>query len=227
MIAGAKIDALFELASLEPSFFGFFWFFIVKLLKSSNKEFIKFWFQGFRYFFRYFVSDMSRKVILIGYMGSGKTTLGKKLARELKVPFIDSDEQITAKFSKTIPQIFSEEGEKAFRRKESDFIETLMSESEFVLSTGGGLPCFNSNMEVLNRLGCTIYLKNTSEALAERLMISKNERPLIQGMSKEKMMLFIDENIEKREVYYNQARIILNPEEQSILNVYQRIRDIL
>lgn len=170
---------------------------------------------------------MNQKVILIGYMGSGKTTLGKKLSRELKVPFIDSDEQITIKFSKTISQIFTEEGEDAFRRKESDFIGTLMKESGFVLSTGGGMPCFNNNMEVLNRLGCTIYLKNTSEALADRLMISKNERPLIQGMSKEELILFIDENIQKREIYYNQAQIILNPEEQGILNVYQRIKDKL
>lgn len=168
---------------------------------------------------------MKKKIILIGYMGSGKTTLGKKLALELKVPFIDSDAEIEKLYQKTIPAIFAEEGESAFREKESAFINSLQKESSFVLSTGGGMPCFNNNMVALNDLGTTIYLKNTSENLAERLLIARNERPLIQGKSKEELIQFINENIEKREPFYNQATLVLGSEQQGVLNVYKLLKD--
>lgn len=168
---------------------------------------------------------MKEKIILIGYMGSGKTTLGKKLALELKVPFIDSDAEIEKIHQKTIPAIFAEEGENSFREKESAFIQSLHEKSAFVLSTGGGMPCFNNNMVALNDLGTTIYLKNTSENLAERLLIARNERPLIQGKSKEELIQFINENIEKREPFYNQATLVLGSEQQGVLNVYKLLKD--
>lgn len=169
---------------------------------------------------------MEHKIILIGYMGSGKTTLGKKLALELKVPFIDSDEAIVQITNRTISQIFAEDGEEAFRKLESSFIESLSQKGNFILSTGGGMPCFNNNMEALNKLGTTIYLKNTSEALADRLLIAKNERPLIKGKSKDELIQFIEENIQKREVFYNQARVVLNSDQQGILDVYQKVKSI-
>lgn len=168
---------------------------------------------------------MKGKIILIGYMGSGKTTLGKKLALELKVPFIDSDAEIEKIYQKTIPTIFAEEGENSFREKESAFLQSLHEKSAFVLSTGGGMPCFNNNMVTLNEIGTTIYLKNTSENLAERLLIAKNERPLIKGKSKEELIQFMKENIQKREPFYNQAAMVLEPEQQGVLNVYQLLRD--
>lgn len=168
---------------------------------------------------------MKGKIILIGYMGSGKTTLGKKLALELKVPFIDSDAEIEKIYQKTIPAIFAEEGENSFREKESAFLQSLHEKSAFVLSTGGGMPCFNNNMVTLNEIGTTIYLKNTSENLAERLLIAKNERPLIKGKSKEELIQFMKENIQKREPFYNQAAMVLEPEQQGVLNVYQLLRD--
>lgn len=168
---------------------------------------------------------MKEKIILIGYMGSGKTTLGKKLALELKVPFIDSDTEIEKIYDKTIPAFFAEEGENSFREKESAFIASLQNEKAFVLSTGGGMPCFHNNMEALNQLGTTIYLKNNNKTLAERLMVSKNERPLIKGKSKEELIQFIDENIAKREPFYLKAIYTLEPEQQGVLNVYKLLRD--
>ena len=144
---------------------------------------------------------MSQKIILIGYMGSGKSTLGEKLARELKVPFIDSDEVIEQIAKMDVSTIFKTQGEDVFRKMESMFLESLINIPAFVLSTGGGMPCFNNNMEVLNELGNTIYLKNSSEGLADRLMIAKSNRPLIEGKSETELIQFIEENLIKREPF--------------------------
>jgi shikimate kinase len=162
---------------------------------------------------------MSQKIILIGYMGSGKTTLGEKLARELKIPFIDSDEVIEQIAKMDINTIFKEHGEAVFRKMESMFLESLLNIPAFVLSTGGGLPCFNNNMDVLNDLGNTIYLKNSAEGLAERLLAAKTVRPLIAGKSKNELIPFIEDNLNKREPYYSKAELTLNLPEQDLLNV--------
>ena len=156
-------------------------------------------------------------------MGSGKTTLGKKLALELKIPFIDSDAEIEKISGKSIAEIFAQDGEEAFRKLETEFIAGMQAESSFVLSTGGGMPCFNNNIDHLNHLGLTIYLKNSSENLADRLIEAKNERPLIHGKSKEELIEFIEINIQRREEYYNQAKLILQPDQQGIVNVYKLV----
>jgi shikimate kinase len=166
---------------------------------------------------------MEQKIILIGYMGSGKTTLGEKLALELKIPFIDSDEVIEQIAKMDIATIFKEHGEEVFRKMESMFLESLRNIPAFVLSTGGGLPCFNNNIDVLNELGETIYLKNSPENLAERLLLAKNVRPLIAGKSKEELIPFIAENLIKREPFYSKAKRTLEGEEQNLLNVFQMI----
>ena len=103
------------------------------------------------------------------------------------------------------------------------FLESLINIPAFVLSTGGGLPCFNNNIDVLNELGETIYLKNTPENLAERLLLAKNVRPLIAGKSKEELIPFIAENLIKREPFYSKAKQTLEGEEQNLLNVFQMI----
>jgi len=123
---------------------------------------------------------MSFRVILVGYMGSGKTTLGKKLSEKLAIPFIDSDQAIEKKMNKTIVQLFEELGEHKFRILETEFIHGLSNTSSFVLATGGGLPCFFDNILLLNDLGLTIYLKTSSEILANRILKENNCRPLNQ-----------------------------------------------
>lgn len=177
----------------------------------------------FGVFFVILLRTMEQKIILIGYMGSGKTTLGEKLALELKIPFIDSDEVIEQIAKMDIATIFKEHGEEVFRKMESMFLESLINIPAFVLSTGGGLPCFNNNIDVLNELGETIYLKNTPENLAERLLLAKNVRPLIAGKSKEELIPFIAENLIKREPFYSKAKQTLEGEEQNLLNVFQMI----
>ncbi len=164
---------------------------------------------------------MRKKIILIGYMGSGKSTLGRKLAKELKVPFIDSDEVIEQIAKMDIPTIFKTQGEDVFRKMESMFLESLINIPAFVLSTGGGLPCFNNNMGVLNELGNTIYLKNSSKGLAERLLNSKTNRPLIEGKSEIELIQFIDEHLILREPFYSQASLILEAKDQGLVNIFK------
>jgi shikimate kinase len=149
------------------------------------------------------------RVILIGFMGSGKTTFGRKLATKLDLPFIDSDLEIEMNENKSINQLFTEYGEDGFRKMETDFIKNLaLSDDEFVLSTGGGLPCFNNNMETLNSIGLTLYIKLSPKALVKRLENGKNERPLLKNKSEDEMLQYIEETLEKRSPFYQKAKII-------------------
>ena len=145
------------------------------------------------------------RIFLIGYMGSGKSTLGRRLAKHLNVQFVDMDHYIEERNYKTIPQIFAEEGEAEFRKKERKALEELAEFTDIVIATGGGAPCFFDNIDVMNRTGKTIYLNINPEILAERLMKSKTERPLIKGKSREELVAFIDETLKKRHAFYSQA----------------------
>lgn len=145
------------------------------------------------------------RIYLIGYMGCGKSTLGKKLARHAGLQFVDMDHYIEKRNCKTVPQIFAEEGEAEFRKKERKALEELSEFSDVVIATGGGAPCFFDNVELMNRTGKTIYLNINPKILAERLMKSKTERPLIKGKSKEELVRFIDETLKKRNEFYAQA----------------------
>ncbi len=155
-----------------------------------------------------------QKVILVGFMGSGKSTLAKKLAAKLSLPFIDSDKAIEAHYNKSIGELFAEHGESHFRDLERHFIETLNTEENFVLATGGGLPCFGKNMEVLNNLGATFYLERSPKELAHRLINSKEKRPLLEGLSEEELLHFISEKLAQREEYYRLAHFTLDRDEQ-------------
>ncbi len=159
---------------------------------------------------------MSKRIILIGYMGAGKSTIGKSLASHLGIPFIDSDHEIEHHVGKSIPEIFETQGEAEFRKLETEFIYTLSRSGSYVLSTGGGLPCFNDNMLFLNDLGITFYLKNTSEVLAKRIMNSPIVRPIVKGKSLSELEVFIEENLKLREPFYLQSHTVLTSEEQEV-----------
>ncbi len=153
------------------------------------------------------------RIYLIGYMGSGKSTLGRKLAHKLGLQFVDMDHYIEQRNYKTVPQIFEEEGEEAFRKKERQALEELSEFTDLVIATGGGAPCFFDNMDLMNRTGKTIYLDIHPEILAHRLTLSKTERPLIKGKSEAELIRFIDETLEKRSRFYKQAQFkIKNPD---------------
>jgi len=145
------------------------------------------------------------RIYLIGYMGCGKSTLGRKLSEHLRLQFVDMDHYIEERNCKTIPQIFSEEGEAEFRKKERKALEELSEFTDIVIATGGGAPCFFDNIDLMNKTGKTIYLNIDPKILADRLLKSKTERPLIKGKSRDELVTFIDDTLKKRNEFYLQA----------------------
>ncbi len=146
------------------------------------------------------------RIYLIGYMGCGKSTLGRKLAKYLNLQFIDMDHYIEERNCKSVPQIFADDGEAEFRKKERKALEELSEFTDIVIATGGGAPCFFDNMDWMNKTGQTIYMNISPEILASRLLKSKTERPLIKGKSREELVRFIDETLAKRNAFYMQAK---------------------
>lgn len=153
------------------------------------------------------------RIYLVGYMGSGKSTLGRKLAQVNACHFIDLDKYIEERHCQTVPQIFAKEGEPAFREKERTALLEVSEFSDVVVATGGGAPCFFDNMALMNDTGITIFLDIAPEILARRLKISKTERPLIKGKSPEELERFIAENLAKRRPFYEQACIRIERED--------------
>jgi len=153
---------------------------------------------------------MNTRIFLIGFMGSGKSTLGAQLARRLDYQFMDMDQLIEDTAELTIPEIFNEHGEEVFRKWEHDILHELCSREKLVISTGGGAPCHSGMMDLMNANGCTIYLKLSPKSLQDRLMKSKTERPLIKGKSETELLEFISILLEKREKFYEQATHIVD-----------------
>ncbi|MBW8333466.1 MAG: shikimate kinase [Prolixibacteraceae bacterium] len=153
------------------------------------------------------------RIYLIGYMGCGKTTLGRKLAATLNLTFVDLDTFLEEKYFRTIPQIFKEEGEAEFRRKEQNVLHEVSTFDDVIVATGGGAPCFFDNMEVMNTTGFCIFLDVDTDSLVSRLIHAKTERPIIKGKSLEELKLFIEEMMLKRRPYYEKARYILKGSE--------------
>lgn len=143
-------------------------------------------------------------------MGSGKSTVGKGLAKNLNLSFIDMDDYIEERNFKSIPKIFEEEGEDGFRKREQKALHELSEFENVVIATGGGAPCFFDNMEVIKRTGKSLYLNGSPRILADRLRQSKVERPLIKGKTYEELVAFIDETLNKREKWYKQADVVLD-----------------
>ncbi|NOR74439.1 MAG: shikimate kinase, partial [Draconibacterium sp.] len=129
-----------------------------------------------------------------------------KFSKYLGVQFVDMDHYIEERNYKTIPQIFAKEGEAEFRKKERKALVELSEFTDIVIATGGGAPCFFDNIDLMNNSGVTIYLNIDPKVLAFRLMKSKTERPLIKGKSKEELIEFIDESLQKRHDFYSQAK---------------------
>ncbi len=154
------------------------------------------------------------RIYLVGFMGSGKTTMAKKLAGLSGLNYIDLDKYIEERYFKTIPTIFSEEGEQGFREKERRSLMEVSSFENVVISTGGGAPCFFDNMEIMNSTGFTVYLAPDPEVLARRILKSKTERPLVSGKSKEELITYINDTLKIRSPFYEKARLIAREEEE-------------
>ncbi|WP_221932403.1 shikimate kinase [Carboxylicivirga sp. M1479] len=149
-----------------------------------------------------------QRIFLIGFMGSGKSTLGKRLKSELGWDFLDLDDYFEDRFNTSIKQYFAEFGEEAFRKAEQQMLAEVSHKEKVVIATGGGAPCYFDNMQVMNKSGLSIYIKLSINTLANRLSSAKQVRPLIIGKSGEELKEFISTKLAERESYYNQAQII-------------------
>ncbi len=151
-----------------------------------------------------------KPIFLTGYMGSGKTTIGKILADTLGLKFIDLDKFIEQKYNRTISEIFTLDGETRFREIERECLYEVAKYEDAVIATGGGAPCFFNNMDFINKNGKSIYLKLNVNQLAERLkQINDGTRPLIAQLNNTELEKQIAEQLERREPYYNLAHIII------------------
>lgn len=148
---------------------------------------------------------MTPPVYLIGFMGSGKSTAGKKLARLLKRSFTDLDTLIENKYRITIPDIFSRFDEAAFRKIEHETLKETLLFTNHVVATGGGTPCFYNNMDLIKTHGTSVYLNLHPASLYQRLLASKKKRPLIAQNPEDKIRKYIEETLAKREFFYQQA----------------------
>ena len=147
------------------------------------------------------------KIFLIGFMASGKTTIGREVARRTGWTFIDLDERIEQREGRSVSAIFAERGEEAFRRLERECLEeACRADHNIIVATGGGVPCFFDNMERMNRAGITVYLKFPPAALKLRIQLSSQDsRPLVAGKSDEELLRFVTDSLARREPFYAQA----------------------
>ena len=150
------------------------------------------------------------RIYLVGFMGSGKTTFGRKLAQKLGYAFADLDERLAAHTGKTIPELFANLGEAGFRKLEQEVLHQTMADVDVVVSTGGGTPCFFDNMTWMNTHGKTVYMHLDAKALASRLEHAKSPRPLLAGKKGEDLLLFIEEKLVERQALYQQANMMVS-----------------
>jgi shikimate kinase len=154
--------------------------------------------------------DTGTRIYIIGFMGSGKSTVGKKLAAILRWQFLDLDTQIELKAGQSIKDIFSSFGENHFREIEEETLLNLETKDNTVVSTGGGTPCYGSNMEFMIKTGLVVYIKMTPGQLKTRLEGSAGDRPLIENISKDELLGYISDKVSEREKYYLKASLIVD-----------------
>ncbi len=154
-----------------------------------------------------------KPIFIIGYMGAGKSTLGRKLAHALGLNFIDTDIFIENRFRERIADMFVRIGEEVFRKRERYIIEELSGMTDCVISTGGGLPCFYNNIDLMRECGLTVYLFASAESLAGRLEYCKRTRPTIKDKSGDELLAHVSKALQERKVYYEQAELHVSIEQ--------------
>ena len=156
---------------------------------------------------------MMIRIFLIGYMGAGKTTLGKAFAKKYNLSFVDLDWYIEERFHKTVQELFAERGEDGFRELERNMLHEVADFENVIISTGGGAPCFFDNMDFMNKSGITVFLNVKAEILFQRLRVAKQQRPILKGKSDDELSSFIVSALQNRAPFYNQAQYIFNSDE--------------
>ena len=150
------------------------------------------------------------RIFLVGFMGAGKSVVGRRLAKSLNLSFYDLDEEIESHYKMSVSAIFQKYDEACFRKLETSVLESFSNKDNFVLSCGGGTPCFGENMELMNSFGTTIYLKLPTDELVGRISSSYHKRPLTEGKSDEELASYVDAMLKKREPFYSMAKITVD-----------------
>jgi len=164
-------------------------------------------------------------VYLIGYMGTGKTTITNLLASELRLPFYDTDQEIEKNEKRSISEIFKKDGELHFRMLETELLKTINQNS--IIACGGGLPIHNDNMGLINSKGISIYLKASNNCLFNRLKNEKQNRPLIANKTEEELVVFIKNELQNRSPFYNLANYTIVVDNKSTDEVLREVNSLI
>ena len=146
------------------------------------------------------------RILLIGFMAAGKTTLGKALARDLGLQFVDLDHYIENRYHCTVSQLFADRGEEEFRQIERKMLHEVAEFEDVIISTGGGTPCFFDNMDYMNGQGITVFLEASVDVIYTRLTIARTQRPLVANKTADELRQYITDMLERRAPYYTQAK---------------------
>lgn len=146
-------------------------------------------------------------IFIIGYMGAGKTTLGKRLAEKLNYQFCDLDEMLEISTGYSIAAYFEKSGEASFRLKERDILISHLNDTDTVIATGGGTACYADNIELMNKKGITIFIDTDLEVILDRLSGKTHDRPLLKTIPPEQLPSFISDHLKIRKEFYSRADI--------------------
>lgn len=169
------------------------------------------------------------KIVLVGYMGSGKSSLGKALSKQYNIPFIDLDEYLEEQEGMSIPTIFETKGAIYFRKAETKALIDLSNRSDnFILSTGGGTPCYGTNMDViLSMTPHVFYLKLSVNSLAKRLEDTQSTRPLIATLDNRELAEFVGKHLFERTTYYNKSHHVISADGQTLDQTLAELVDLI
>ncbi|MFZ4400256.1 MAG: shikimate kinase [Bacteroidales bacterium] len=164
------------------------------------------------------------RIILVGFMSCGKSTIGKQLARRMNMESFDIDEAFESKYKMTINNFFELFGENKFRELEHGILMESLKQDNVIISTGGGTPCFYNNMQIINNNGISVYLKLHPKSIIDRLLNTKRQRPLLKNFTPEELSSFVYTQLSKRESYYSQSRFIFPIENKKPNEVYSLLK---
>lgn len=160
-----------------------------------------------------------KPIFLIGYMGAGKTAVGRALSRRYGLEHIDLDWRIEQRFHQKISDMFATIGEDGFRRRERNMLQEVMAIEDVVVSVGGGTPCFFDNMDQMNSAGTTIYLRCEVDTLVERIQLSQGKRPIVTGKTEAELKTFVMDHLSSRESFYAKAQYIVDANDLDLANL--------
>ncbi|OAD42566.1 shikimate kinase [Polaribacter atrinae] len=169
------------------------------------------------------------KIVLLGYMASGKSSIGKRLSKKLSMKFLDLDDYIIEKEKMSISKIFETKGEVYFRLIENKYLKEILEKDKgFILALGGGTPCYANNMDVIKTANAnSIYLQGSTATMIERLIRKKSKRPLIASLGDDQIPEFVAKHLFERRPYYEQAKTIVKIDNKSKKEVAEELEHLL